>query len=172
MVGDLTFRSPRQWSVFNQVATFYHFCLALDKINKNFNLKCKKYWFWKYLEMISSSIKTRNIKNYINNRWFIKCSFTTRTCTQLFSFIHRRDVQTTYKRRSGGMAPPFEPRRRKINSSPLFSHPASRMVNLQARLHSDEKLRRQQEKQIAVPRTILHGMGGLRTGEGVGTERP
>lgn len=78
----------------------------------------------------------------------------------------------TYKRRSGGMAPPFEPRRRKINSSPLFSHPASRMVNLQARLHSGEKLRRQQEKHIAVPRTILHGMGGLRTGEGVGTERP
>lgn len=70
------------------------------------------------------------------------------------------------------MAPLFEPRRRKINSSPLFSHPASRMVNLQARLHSGEKLRRQQEKQIAVPRTILHGMGGLRTGEGVGTERP
>lgn len=70
------------------------------------------------------------------------------------------------------MAPPFEPRRRKINSSPLFSHPASRMVNLQARLYSGEKLRRQQEKQIAVPMTILHGMGGLRTGEGVGTERP
>lgn len=146
----------------------FHFCLTLDKVNKNFNLKCKKYWFWKYLEMISSSIKTRNIKNYINNRWFIKCSFTTRTYTQLFlSFIGG-----TYKRRSGGMAPPFEPRRRKINSSPLFSHPASRMVNLQARLHSGEKLRRQQEKQIAVPRTILHGMGGLRTGESVGTERP
>lgn len=32
------------------------------------------------------------------------------------------------------------------------------MVNLQARLHSGEKLRRQQEKQIAVPMTILHGM--------------
>lgn len=76
----------------------FHFCLTLDKINKNFNLKCKKYWFWKYLEMISSSIKTRNIKNYINNRWFIKCSFTTRTYTQLFSFIHRRDVQTTIRR--------------------------------------------------------------------------
>lgn len=76
----------------------FHFCLTLDKINKNFNLKCKKYWFWKYLEMISSSIKTRNIKNYINNRWFIKCSFTTRTYTQLFSFIHRQDVQTTIRR--------------------------------------------------------------------------
>lgn len=148
----------------------FHFCLTLNKVNKNFNLKCKKYWFWKYLEMISS-IKTRNIKNYINNRWFIKCSFTTRTYTQLFSFIHRRGVQTTI-RRNGTAVWTTSQENQLFPFIFSFSHPASRMVNLQARLHSGEKLRRQQEKQIAVPRTILHGMGGLRTGESVGTERP
>lgn len=146
----------------------FHFCLTLDKINKNFNLKCKNIdsenilkWF--LLQLKPDIFKIIYIIGDLSN--VLLQQELTHNC--FLSFIGG-----TYKRRSGGMAPPFEPRRRKINSSPLFSHPASRMVNLQARLHSGEKLRRQQEKQIAVPMTILHGMGGLRTGEGVGTERP
>lgn len=48
-VGDAALWSPRQWSVFNQVAIFCE--------KKNFRFKFKNYWDWKYMYIPFISLK-------------------------------------------------------------------------------------------------------------------